>query len=178
MVSKKRAEIDWAQAVANALVTLVIVTVFGTIMIKYLGTPEPILYMNPPDYPWAVCHLNGFDIGQDYGYQLYLSNKGETPAFSQLCFYADNITFKVEGNTYKNQVVCYPERRLSPKSSDLVQGYKPIIFINATEAPKNLTIRTTASCSYKILSLINKQCEVLTNDCKYEKVGDRYRYIK
>lgn len=158
----------------TAFISLLVVSIGGGIFFAFLSTPSPILYLNPPFSPSDHCLLNGFAIGGEY--ELHLSNKAETPAVSQLCFSGNNISFK-EGEINYQDKICYSERTINPKSSDLVQVYAPLISSNNTKDNANFSIKVTASCKYNILSIIPRNCPGLEYTCKYQKSGNYYKLL-
>jgi hypothetical protein len=162
--------VDYPTVIINAVVTLIIVSLIGTLIIAYLGTSSPILYMNPPSWSQDCCYPNEMDFGEGYKYELYVSNRGETPAISKVCFYGDNLTF-TEGGTVGQNGLCYSERVVAPKAAELVQKYQPQIRVNNSKKINNVTLRVEASCSYKILSFISKACEPMRCKCSLRNVG-------
>jgi len=129
----------------NLIIGGVIVGLIILIVTQYYTTPEPEPFTHASRYGSMKCYPNSFSVGEDLTYEITLENTGKTNLFSQFCFYGNNITLII-GNSSFNEKVCYPEYKIRP-------GYhidfKPIIFINESEAPDILILKTEASCSYK-----------------------------
>lgn len=159
----------------SAFITLLVVTIGGGVLFALFSTSNPILYINPLNFPAEHCLVNGFSEGDEYA--IYLSNKAETPASSEVCFSGDNLVFQVNNQNYSGKF-CYGERVVNPKSSDLVQIYSPRIYLNDSIRNKNFNITMSISCQYSVLSVIPRSCGAMIVTCNYKDNNNRISYIR
>jgi len=157
----------------------VLATLIATAILSSLSTSKPILYGYPPGFVYTQCYPNQINLQRDWEYGMILSNRAETPAYSKVCFYADNVTFRHK-RIVSQGGICYGEQEIKPQSANLIQTFAPLISVNNTDDIKNITLITEITCSYKILSLISKKCPAQRYSCNYQKQGStsKYRYIE
>jgi len=162
---------DWKQIIGGAIAGFLLMGVLFT----YLNASDPVLYMYFPSYISGACYPNQIRVGSPFPWRTIVQNRMETPAYSNFCFYADNVSFSYLSSKYNNSFC--REGKLQPMSSGLVNEHEVLLLLNESE-PDDLYIKMTSSCSYKVLSLIPKKCDNKVSICKYQKEGRIYKYVK
>ncbi len=162
----------------TAIITAIVVTICGgflvTLLIGFLSIPSPILYLHDNSMSINHCLTNGFQENGEY--TLYLSNRAETPAYSKVCFFGENVIFNNEGKNYSN-TLCYPENEIVPKSAEFNSIYYPRINLNNSNKEANFSISVTITCKYNILSIIPRSCNGFNVQCNYRKNGQYYYFL-
>lgn len=162
----------------NILITALIGGLISGSIVAWFNTNPPIVYFNFEHYPWTACYSSGIPIGKNFSYDIELQNRGQEIAYSEFCFYAENITFSYKGIEKKGSM-CFSRTELNPfYSSDLLIRIEPTIFIDSENSPEEIQLKMTASCDYKIFSILPKLCKSKVEVCNYKKQANNYVLLK
>ncbi len=165
-MTKKTTEI-----IITAIVTLAIVVLVGGFIKDYLTSPEPVFYLE------ESCYHN-FNKNKEESFSATLRNMGEVSGLATLCVSSKEFVFKTSSGELLHQV-CWSESEISPKQTDLKKIYtitaKP--DANIFDSVENATIKIDVSCRQKIWSVGTRECESVTNLCKYTKERDYFNKV-
>ncbi len=153
----------------NTWIKTILITVVGALIIGYFNSSTPILFLEsgcPSQFSLDKLNLN-----------FQIRNRGDVEAYSTVCFESDQFILDYRNN---NSKLCWPNNKFNPKSSELVNNFKiePIPIFNKKDQPQNISITVSATCESKIWMLIPKDCDVLTQICKYQEEYSQYTLVK